>query len=184
MGFLFQEYINQRPEEWIIDKFKLGVTNSFEIEYEMFKDELEVASNDKDRGEFYRLKSALEINTKYVTNLFSEIGYNSSVVELRKEFLEPFDIFDYHYNFEDIWSFLINLPQDEFYATMVYISQTSTTNKLINKLQKITKSELLRNRIEVPEYRKTVFIAMSFAEEMKKFRESIMRIIEDRGYRA
>lgn len=117
-------------------------------------------------------------------NFFNEIGYSIDAIELKKEFEELFDSYFYHYLVEDLWNFIQTLDDDYFYGVMVYLSQTSTTNEILLKLQQAIKDELLRNRISIRELRKTVFIAMSFASEMDKAREAIMRAIEDKGYKA
>ncbi|MFC5603159.1 hypothetical protein [Sporosarcina koreensis] len=162
-------------------KFRMGITNTYNSFYREILDEREL--NDEDEV-FFDNTSYLRLETKFVINLFNEIGYSIDEIKLKKEYIDFMEEYFYYYSIEDVWSFIQRRDDEYFYGVMVYLSQTSTTNKILLKLQQAVKDELLRNRISIRELRKTVFIAMSFASEMDKPREAIMRAIEDKGYKA
>lgn len=185
MGFLFQSYMHEKPiNEYLLSRFRMGITNTYNSFYREILDEQEIleASESKELRTF--IYKNFQLDKKFVINLFNEIGYSIDEIELKKEYDEFFEFYFYHYLVEDLWDFIQTLSDDYFYGVMVYLSQTSTTNEILLKLQQAIKDELLRNRISIRELRKTVFIAMSFASEMDSARESIMRAIEDKGYKA
>lgn len=184
MGVLFQNYMDSKPADDILRMFRLGVTNTYNNFYRLILDEKEILERTNSRELIFFITKNFEIDTKLVINLFNEIGYNIEEVELKKDYIEELGIYEYHYSVKELWDFVQGLDDEYFYGVMVYLSQTSTTNKILLKLQQAVKDELLRNRITIRELRKTVFIAMSFASDMEKARESIMRAIEDKGYKA
>lgn len=184
MGFLFESYTYDKPNDHVLERFRVGITNSYRSFYSEKLDEKEIMeAHDEDSLEIFILENFC-LDTKFVINFFNEIGYSIEKIGVKKDYNEILKFNFYHYLVEDFWDFIQGLDNDSFYGGMVYLSQTSTTNKILLKLQQAVKDELLRNRIPVRELRKSVFIAMSFASEMTSAREAIMRVIEDKGYKA
>lgn len=186
MGFLFESYLQDRPIDRVLIGFRNGIVNSFRFDFKTVLDYKELyESNEKDIKHLRKLiYKNIRVNRNYVINLFNEIGFNLDELKLQEEFIEGLEIYDYYYEIEDLWNLINSTSNDVFYGIMLYISQTSTTNELLIKLQQTVKEELLRNRIALVELRKTVFIAMGFSDELISARETIMRAIEDKGYKA
>lgn len=184
MGFLFESYIYDKPNDYILEKFRIGIINSYQSFYSETLDEQKILETNNDKGLYLFILENFKLETKFVINFFNEIGYSVDCIDKKKEYIEFLELNEYYYLINDVWDFAQNLDNDMFYGAMVYLSQTSTTNEILLKLQQAIKDELLRNRISIRELRKTVFIAMSFASEMDKAREAIMRTIEDKGYKA
>lgn len=184
VGFLFDSYMYDKPDDKVLERFRIGIINSYQSFYSEKLDEKEILEAYKDESLETFILENFCLEKKFVVNIFNEIGYSIENIEVKKEYDEIYKFNFYHYLVEDFWSFILGLDNDSFYGVMVYLSQTSTTNKTLLKLKQAVKDELLRNRISVRELRKSVFIAMSFASEMTGSREVIMRVIEDRGYKA
>lgn len=184
MGFLFDSYMYDKPDDKVLERFRIGITNSYQSFYSEKLDEKEILESYEDKDLETFILENFHLEKKFVVNFFNEIGYSIESIEVKKEYDEMFRFNFYHYLIEDFWNFIQGLDDENFYGAMVYLSQTSTTNKTLLKLKQAVKDELLRNRIFVRELRKSVFIAMSFAKEMTSAREIIMREIEDKGYKA
>ncbi len=185
MGFLFQNYMYGRPSDIkVLKEYRTGITNTFNSIYREVLDEKEILEKINSEELLLFDSRYLQLEKKFVINLFNEIGHRLDEDLLKKEYIDALTLYNYYYLVEDIWSFIEKLDDDDFFGVTAYLSQTSTTNIVLVKLQQAIKDELLRNRIGVRELRKTVFIAMSFSSEMDKVRELIMRAIEDKGYKA
>lgn len=184
MGFLLESYMYEKPNDYVLERFRVGIVNSYQSFYGEIVDEKELLETSKNKNLSRFIMENFKLETKFVINFFNEIGYSIECIEKKKEYIEFLDYNDYHYLVNDVWEFIHTLDNEVFYGAMVYISQTSTTNKILIKLKQVVKDELLRNRISIREFRKSVFIAMSFASEMREVREMIMMAIEDRGYKA
>lgn len=165
MGFLFDSYMYDMPNDKVLARFRTGVTNTYITFYgEMLDDKERFKEIGGELLSSFVHKNVL-LGRKFIISIFNEIGCDIKNIKLQKDCEDIVEENFYHYLIEDFWEFVQGLDNENFYGVMVYLTQTNTTNIMINRLKQAVKDELLRNRISVRELRKSVFIAMSFASE-------------------
>ncbi|RPJ97240.1 hypothetical protein CW357_00795 [Rummeliibacillus sp. TYF005] len=179
MGHIKNIYISYLPNDQILSSFRRGIVNSHELWREELNDEYYAIVEKKEDFErkYFRLSEA------FIKDFFNEMEYDISLLNRHKEYEELFGIYFYHYIYDEFWEFINGLDDKEFFISLLYIDNIGSSDKSIDGLKKIIHREIIRNRIQIPEILKSVFIAMSFDSDMKDAREKIIEVVRAQGYK-
>lgn len=90
---------------------------------------------------------------------------------------------EYLYDYNDIVEIFKELDDYMYFVTMIYITQNLHNTELWHGVSKKVKEALRKLNVKIPDYGKTVFVAMSFDEELKLLREKLIRVIRENGFK-
>ncbi|WP_139085190.1 hypothetical protein [Bacillus sp. FJAT-27264] len=117
-----------------------------------------------------------EIAPKIVANVMSELGVSTRDFQARTNLSNEVDILYSSYRHYEIWDFISSLDPFQFLIAVSSFLKYAVGPQTIRNLNAITKKELKKseiNLISAP----SVFVAMSFAEDMRHAKISIMNAI-------
>lgn len=137
--------------------------------------ELEKHRFECDRGDFDEilpylnlLNLSMEEIPKYYKKLYFEGEYEETII--------VYDFYDFIKMFNKIDDYM-------YFVSMIFLSQTSDNSELLCAVATRVKAILRQLNIRIPNYKKSVFIAMSFNPELKSVRDTICKVIENNGFK-
>ncbi|WP_052059881.1 hypothetical protein [Lysinibacillus fusiformis] len=115
-------------------------------------------------------------------------GLNISFDEIprypfKEQITEDYEETVYYYDYKDILSRLKELDDYMYLVTMIYIYQNFDNYEIWAGIPNRVKSVLRQLNIKIPNYGKTVFIAMSFNEELLGLRGALCSVLESNGFK-
>ena len=81
----------------------------------------------------------------------------------------------------DFWGIISGKNDFDFFISLVCISQLELRQENLKELQSIVKSALKNKGFKIPNFKPSVFVAMSFDEDLEKVRAAISNVIKDEG---
>ncbi|WP_397538149.1 hypothetical protein [Rummeliibacillus pycnus] len=179
MGNIKNTYSNYLPNDQILSSFRTGIINSHQLWREQLNDDYSVMAEKKEDFEYWYFR----LSEGFIKDYFNEMEYEISLITRHKEYEDLFGLYSYYYIYDEFWEFVNGLDDREFFISLIYIDNIGSSDKSIEGLKKIVHREIIRNRIQIPEILKSVFIAMSFDKYMKEAREKIIEVVRAQGYK-
>lgn len=194
LEFLKKEIKKIDRVEEILKLFKTKIKNNVEkLNQDRQIDEFEYERNDEgqwEQGYYEEFSYKWDyIGSECLFKVYSEMGW--SVEELNKnkkaQYSDDADCLYFDYTFDDIWMKIKNLDDFQFFAAMIIVSEIMNTgrNQVLGEYIKLPIKEFLNEhglRDIIKEKSNSVFIAMSFGENMYDARKVIQNIVEKCGY--
>ncbi|AWX59047.1 hypothetical protein AB432_030135 [Brevibacillus brevis] len=194
--YTFKELVsNLENISWKLDRFRIHTVNHIN---KFFEDQncaeadinLPCAEWDEEEREEFESEWAY-LGNNVVASLYSEMGWDyeelSSIKTIQRSYLA--DCSYYNYTFYDVWKKIIQCDNVEFcYAMNVLRYLVYERTKLGNSIVNITDYALKKYELIVirdllsHQKRPTVFIAMSFADELREAGRYICDSIKAAGY--
>lgn len=167
--------------------FKISLTNK--IDFKRNSIDLEYEDNERNYGEIpeYVYSTVFEYPASLAIEILSELGYESDEITFKTdtEQLSQNHFESYRYvEFNEMWGFIKELNEKEFLIAMLLIASSSSHWESVTNIQQLIIKELNNFDFKIDYKNSTVFIAMSFSEEMTKTRQAIIKVVEEFGYEA
>ncbi len=129
--------------------------------------------------------TVFEYPASLAMEILSELGLSSSILETKigEEQLgaNHYESYQYH-DFDEVWKVIKDLEPKDFLIAMVVIAASNSHWKSVTTIQQLIIREINHFKLKIDFKKSSVFVAMSFGEDMKKTRQSITKVIEEYGY--
>lgn len=164
-----------------LQKFRTNVVNGHQV----YRFNIHNERGNLDVQDWYELENYDYLNyhvgLSEVADIFNALDLSIECIQI-KEGRDGVTEETYQYcEYTDLWEILSEANGFEFLVSMVCISQLEFRHDNLKELQNIVKRALKNKGFKIPNFKPSVFVAMSFDEDMKEVRKSISKVIKDEG---
>lgn len=164
-----------------LQHFRTNVVNG----HEYYRFQIHNEKGNLDIQDWYELEeyeySNFRVGLSEVVDIFNALDLPIACIEV-KESRDGMTKEVYQYcEYIDLWEVLRRTNDFEFLVSMVCISQLEFWQDNLKELQSIVKRSLKNKGFKIPNFKPSVFVAMSFDDDLKAVRKSISKVIKDEG---
>jgi len=173
-----------KEETELLTKFRVSVYNSYKIFLITINETADFISVDEgdEEGANRYLSENLYITYSHLLDVLNEIGVSIDKLPIYQIDEEHFYTTTSSFKLEDFWDLIYSMDDMSFFSSMIYLTTLNTKSKCLNSMKSIIKAELKRNKIRIPKYGNSVFVAMSFDESLLEVRDVISEVITHEGF--
>ncbi|TFE03844.1 hypothetical protein [Jeotgalibacillus salarius] len=185
MGKLKKSVYSLSGKEEDLKDFKISMQNKIGHKRMLIDFERQDEEANYGKMPYFVYSGAVEFPAQLAISILSELGLGSDKLNFQKGTEIIFDNHGESYSyvkFDEIWDFIKKLNEKNFLVAMLLIASSNNHWVSITSIQQLIIRELKEYKIEIDYSKSSVFIAMSFGEEMLKARKSIANVVRDFGY--
>lgn len=170
-----------KEQNEMLKQFRTNVVNG----HEYYRFQIHNEKGSLDILDWYELEnyeySNYRVGLSEVVDIFNALDLSIACIEVKESRDgETKEVYQYC-EYIDLWDILSGANDFEFLVSMVCISQLEFWQDNLKELQSIVKRALKNKGFKIPNFKPSVFVAMSFDDELKPVRISISKVIKDEG---
>lgn len=165
----------------MLQQFRTNVVNG----HEYYRFTIQNKREKIDISDWYEIEnyeySNFYVGLSQVVDIFNALDLPLARIDI-KESQDGLTEETYQYcEYIDLWKILNEREDFDFLVAMVYITQLEFWNDNLKELQNIVKRALKNKGFKIPNFKPSVFVAMSFDKDLEAIRKSISKVINDEG---